>query len=47
MCICNSVFQDSVYYSMDDQVAGVWAKIEPVVANATDGIDMVCYSQGI
>ena len=31
---------------MDVQVEEVWAKIKPVVAKATDGVDMICYSQG-
>lgn len=31
---------------MWDQVAGVMKKVIPFMANATDGVNMVCYSQG-
>ena len=38
--------QESIYNSMDNQVEGVWEIMKPIVDNATDGVDMICYSQG-
>ena len=32
---------------MDTQVEGVWSIIKPIVESATDGVDMICYSQGM
>ena len=29
------------------QVKTVQAKIQPFVTNATDGVNMICYSQGV
>ena len=37
--------QDSLE-NMWTQVEGVQAKIQPFIENATDGVNMICYSQG-
>ena len=31
---------------MWDQVHGVQKKIAPIIANAVDGVNLICYSQG-
>ena len=31
---------------MWDQVQGVQKKIAPIISNATDGVNLICYSQG-
>ena len=33
--------------NMWDQVHGVQKIIAPIIANATDGVNLICYSQGI
>lgn len=40
------VLQDSLE-DMWTQVKTVQAKIQPFVTNATDGVNMICYSQGV
>lgn len=40
------VLQDSLK-DMWTQVKSVQAKIQPFVTNATDGVNMICYSQGV
>ena len=37
--------QDS-FLKMWDQVDGVQKKISPIISNATDGVNLICYSQG-
>ena len=38
--------QDS-FVNMWLQVHGVQEKVGPVIANATDGVNLICYSQGV
>jgi palmitoyl-protein thioesterase len=34
------------FLKMWDQVDGVQKKISPIISNATDGVNLICYSQG-
>lgn len=43
----NSFLVQDSFVNMWDQVHGVQKKIAPIVGNATDGVILVCYSQGI
>ena len=31
---------------MWDQVKGVYQKMKPIMDNASDGVNLICYSQG-
>ena len=35
------------FCNMWEQVHGVQEKIAPFISNATDGVNLICYSQGI
>ena len=44
--VLDNVIQDS-FEKMWDQVHGVQKIIGPIIANATDGVNLICYSQGM
>lgn len=49
LCLLTPVIvaQESLTTKMTVQVKGVWQKIQQFVDNATDGVNMICFSQGL
>ena len=41
------MFTQDSFENMWDQVDGVQKKLAPIIANATDGVNLICFSQGM
>ena len=46
VCVCVCVCVQESFEKMWDQVQGVQKKVAPIISNATDGVNLICYSQG-